>query len=108
MNWSVPLSPPLITAAATRIATISPSIAQNSVVLKAAFVSVTRRRALLSTLSPLSRTEGARVASDAAIAKLLVDRSPETRSVAEPTAAGGDLEAARPAYRSVPDQRLPF
>src|SRR5215213_1790305 len=39
MNSSVPLSPPLISAALTRIATTSPSMAQNSVVLMAAFVS---------------------------------------------------------------------
>src|SRR3954452_14172021 len=45
MNSSVPLvSPPLITAALTRIATTTPTIAQNSVVLKACLVSVVRRR----------------------------------------------------------------
>src|SRR5215207_3019034 len=39
MNSSVPLSPPLISAALTRIETTSTTIAQNSVVLKLAFVS---------------------------------------------------------------------
>jgi hypothetical protein len=45
MNSSVPpVSPPLIAAALTRIATITPTIAQNSVVLNACLVSVVRRR----------------------------------------------------------------
>jgi hypothetical protein len=39
MNSSVPLSPPLISAALTRIDTTRTTIAQNSVVLKLAFVS---------------------------------------------------------------------
>src|SRR5215213_7448586 len=67
MNWSVPSSPPLTTAALTRIATISPSIAQNSVVLKAAFVSVARRRARRSTGTWSRCAAGARETSDAAI-----------------------------------------
>src|SRR3954451_17137056 len=46
MNSSVPpVSPPLIAAAATRIPTTTPTIAQNSVVLNAALVSVLSRRA---------------------------------------------------------------
>ena len=65
MNWSVPSSPPLITAAATRIETISPSIAQNSVVLKAAFVSVTPVPTVLD-LTPVlgGLTVGAAVPSE--------------------------------------------
>jgi hypothetical protein len=51
MNSSVPLSPPLIAAADTRIATITPTIAQNSVVLKACLVSVEKRRT-----APLARS----------------------------------------------------
>src|SRR3954471_5144401 len=39
MNSSVPLSPPLMSAALTRIEITSTTIAQNSVVLKLAFVS---------------------------------------------------------------------
>src|SRR3954452_23017793 len=53
MNSSVPpVSPPLIAAALTRMATITPTIAQNSVVLNACFVSVARRRTL-PTLTPV-------------------------------------------------------
>src|SRR2546423_5353104 len=46
MNLSVPLSPPLMTAALIRMAATSPTIAQNSVVLNACLVSVVRRRAV--------------------------------------------------------------
>src|SRR3954452_6499145 len=59
MNSSVPgaVSPPLIEAAATRMPTITATIAQNSVVLNACFVSVERRRtrsrpAVRSVLAP--------------------------------------------------------
>src|SRR5215207_5955085 len=45
MNSSVPLSPPSMRAALTRIAAIRATIAQNSVVLNACLVSVVRRRA---------------------------------------------------------------
>src|SRR5215208_320518 len=51
MNSSVPLSPPLITAADTRIPTTTATIAQNSVVLKACLVSVAKRRT-----APLARS----------------------------------------------------
>src|SRR4051794_10685336 len=44
MNSSVPLSPPLMAAALTRMPTITTTIAQNSVVLNAFLVSVVRRR----------------------------------------------------------------
>src|SRR5437868_6808746 len=49
MNSSVPglVSPPLIDAAATRMPTTTATIAQNSVVLNACFVSVERRRIAL-------------------------------------------------------------
>jgi hypothetical protein len=45
MNSSVPgaVSPPFIVAALIRIATITPTIAQNSVVFRALLVSVVRR-----------------------------------------------------------------
>src|SRR3954447_19851020 len=62
MNSSVPgaVSPPLIVAAAARMPTITATIAQNSVVLNACFVSVERRRttdrpAGRSTLAPAAR-----------------------------------------------------
>src|SRR5215213_5744112 len=62
MNSSVPgaVSPPLIMAAAARMPTITTTIAQNSVVLNACFVSVDRRRTALrpadrSTLAPAPR-----------------------------------------------------
>src|SRR3954453_591145 len=56
MNSSVPLSPPLITAALTRIATIRPTIAQNSLVLNACLVSVARRRVTGLRLRPVRRS----------------------------------------------------
>src|SRR5215203_943645 len=66
MNSSVPsVSPPLITAALTRIATMTPTIPQNSVVLNACFVSVVRRRSL-----PLRRVGSVRTAPDLVAASM--------------------------------------
>src|SRR3954447_20095983 len=66
MNWSVSSSPPLITAALTRMATTRAIIAQNSLVLNEALVSVVSLRARRTT--PSERPEPTpRVASAVAI-----------------------------------------
>src|SRR3954451_18207990 len=93
MNSSVPLvSPPLITAAATRMPAITPSIAQNSVVLGAALVSVLRRRTEMP-VAPL----GALVVADSIYFLLLgfistkcprVKRAPARRPECAPHASG--------------------
>src|SRR3954468_384058 len=59
MNWSVPLSPPLMTAAAIRTPTTSTIIAQNSVVLNEAFVSWFR--SLMAARMPPPRGASTRV-----------------------------------------------
>src|SRR3954469_22919621 len=59
MNWSVPSSPPLMTAAAMRMPTTSTIIAQNSVVLNEAFVSWFR--SLIAARKPVARGASARV-----------------------------------------------
>src|SRR3954451_15931764 len=66
MNSSVPgaVSPPLIEAAATRMPTITTTIAQNSVVLNACFVSVEIRRVTPYLAERSTPAPGARLVAD--------------------------------------------
>src|SRR5829696_2288961 len=100
MNSSVPLSPPLITAALMRMLTTSAIIAQNSVVLNDAFVSWFRsptagRAALLRELS----TRLLPVAPVVAMGNFSLDRmvveAPPWRSQVAPGVAHFESEASR-------------
>src|SRR5512132_1037658 len=100
MNSSVPpLSPPLMAAALTRIATMTPTIAQNSVVLKAALVSVRRRAARPSP--PPRRASAPRVVTSWAVRSLVAicgvlpvdELGQEFRAHAQPDADGPPLTA---------------
>src|SRR5215211_6043297 len=96
MNSSVPpLSPSLMAAALTRIPIITPTIAQNSVVLKAFFVSVARRRA--PRANPAWRGASAsRVVTSLVVTSLVATcgvlpveiRGQEFRAYAQPDADG--------------------
>src|SRR5215208_7016718 len=96
MNSSVPLSPPLITAALTRIETTRTTIAQNSVVLNACLVSVTSRRAALPKLDLLLLPVRAspRVTSVAAIAELLIGWGRRVFLASRVEEVGGSIKAA--------------
>src|SRR4051794_39787259 len=91
MNSSVPpVSPPLIAAAAARIATITPTIAQNSVVLKACFVSVARRRtAVRLTERSSASVRPTRLVADSMLVPPLEWMVPQARPVSDETAQHG-------------------
>src|SRR5215218_8745410 len=100
MNSSVPLSPPLITAALMRMLTTSAIIAQNSVVLNDAFVSWFRsptagRAALLRELSTRLLPVAPVVAmGDFSLDRMVVE-APPWRSQVAPGVAHFESEASR-------------